>query len=392
MTHDWESLGDEARAPDARRPRQYEPAVEYVAGEMTQVSVPLGAVPADEAEWRREIARVTGLSVPDERKVELAQVRYWGSPEAPNVYCRFLITDRDDAPTHVDAVQILKDLRKGRRRLDPLQLAGDDTFVLSWNDWQVAKSEGGGTRGLAERLYKAFDAAEDRIHNLRLTQRLGRLVIIGGGDMIEGCSIFPNQAYEVDSDRRSQIRNCVAFILAGLDHLAPLFADVTVLVVGGNHGENRVNGKRTTRHDNDDCAVFEHAATAAARDDDLAHVKFVIALDEPAKTIQVGPWILGTTHGHVFQRGAGGSSAKAYNWFKGMAAGRHPAGDADLLVTHHYHHYAAQDWGACLWVQTPTMDGGSPHFTDGSGMHSEPGMLSFVMTSADRFTDMKVLR
>jgi hypothetical protein len=236
-----------------------------------------------------------------------------------------------------------------------------------------------------------FNAIEARITELRKSGRqLGSLVIIGGGDIVEGCTIFPNQSFEIDSDRRKQIRDAVTFILAGLDQLAPLFTSVTVLAVGGNHGENRIGGKRTTRHDNDDCAVFEHAALAASRDPKLAHVGFHIAQDEPAKTLKVGDWILGTTHGNAF-RGGGHVAAKAHRWFSGMAAGRHPVGDSDLLVTHHYHHYASQDWGACHWVQTPSMDGGSPFFTDAGGMYSAPGMLTWVMSPQSRFADPQIL-
>lgn len=390
----WEGFEQEARrAPDARRERQYAPSVEYVAGEIAEVAIPLAEVPESEGRWREEITRVTGLTVPENRKVELAQVRYWGNPQEPNVYCRFLISDREELVSDgVDAAGILRDLRRGARRRTAKVPQGDSAFCVSWNDWQVAKLEGGGTAGLARRLQSVFDATEARIKELRKAGRtLGSLVIIGGGDMVEGCgTIFPNQAYEIDSDRRTQIRNTVTFILAGLDRLAPLFADVTVLVVGGNHGENRINGKRTTRHDNDDCAVFEHAAEAAARDPQLSHVKFLIALDEPAKTLKVGDWILGTTHGNAF-RGGGHIAAKAHRWFSGMAAGRHPVGDADLLLTHHYHHFASQDWGACLWVQTPSLDGGSPHFTDGSGMAAGPGMLTWVMSPESRFADPQIL-
>lgn len=387
---EWSDFSTEAeRAPDARRPRQYEPSVEYQAGEMSQVSISLREVPEDEAKWREEIQRVTGLSVPEHRKVELAQVRYWGNPQEPNVYCRFLISDREDAAPAVDAVQILNDLSRSNARKT---YTGSSTFCVSWNDWQVAKMEGGGTPALAARLDSAFDACVERARELRRIGRdLGSLVILGGGDIIEGCQIFPNQSYEIDSDRRTQIRNAVTFVLGGLDRLAPLFADVRVLVVGGNHGENRINGKRTTRHDNDDCAVFEHAALAAGRDDRLQHVKFYIAQDEPAKTLEVNGWILGTTHGHVFGRGGGHVAQKAHKWYSGQAAGRFPVGDADLLVTHHYHHYAAQDWGACRWVQTPAMDGGSPHFSDGTGFAAGPGMLTWVMTDESRWSDAQVV-
>ncbi|WP_079133333.1 hypothetical protein [Streptomyces sp. FXJ1.172] len=220
---------------------------------------------------------------------------------------------------------------------------------------------------------------------------MGRLVILGGGDIVEGCTIYPNQAYEIDGDRRAQVRNAVTFVLDGLDRLAPLFRDATVLVVGGNHGERRIGSSRTTCSDNDDCAVFEHAARAAERDRRLAHVRFSIADAEPAETLAVHGWILGIAHGHVFARGTGSTEQKAYRWYSGQAAGHLPAGDCDLLVTHHYDHFAARDWGGCFWVQTPAMDGGSPHFTDATSQGADPGMLSWVMTPEKRAVDVQIL-
>ncbi len=382
--------------PDARRaraaaPKGFEPGVRFEAGEPAEVVVALTEIPEDERKWREEITKFTQLPIPEERRVVLSQVRYWGDPGAPYIYCRFLIEDRDPEVPGIDALSILRQLRK--RRPVKRGLAGESTFCLSINDLQVGKKAGGGTEALAERLDRAYTEAHQRIRELRSIGRdLGRLVVIGGGDIIEGCSIFPNQPFEIDSDRHTQVRNAVTLIMDGLDRLAPQFERVTVLVVGGNHGENRIDGKRSTRHDNDDCLVFEHIATAAARDPRLQHVDFVIAQDEPAKTLDVNGWILATTHGHVFGKTPSGAiEQKAYKWFCGQAAGRQPAGDADLLVTHHFHHYAARDWGACLWVQAPAMDGGSPFYTDFSGQAAEPGLLSWAMSREQRFADPQIL-
>jgi hypothetical protein len=348
----------------------------------------------EEAKWREEITRVTGVEVPEHREVILEGVRYWGNPDALNVYCRFKIQDFPIAgsPSDVDAVALLRALRKGRSRPKETH-TGETTLVVSWNDWQTGKAAGGGTAALAERLDAAYDGVAQRARELRKIGRdLGHLVILGGGDMIEGCSIFPNQAYEIDGDRRTQVRNTTAFILDGIDRLAPLFSRVTLLVVGGNHGENRLGGVRTTRHDNDDCAVFEHAALAVSRDKQLSHVDFSIAQDEPAKTIDVHGHILATTHGHAFGKNVSGAvEQKAFRWYSGQAAGHQPAGDAHVLVTHHFHHHASRDWGACQWVQTPAMDGGSPFFTDFSGQSAKPGMLSFVVTPEHRYVDAQVL-
>src|SRR5690606_1557692 len=144
--------------------------------------------------------------------------------------------------------------------------------------------------------------------------------------------------------RRGQVRTAVTMILDMIDTLAPHFSKVSVLAARGNHGENRIDGSRTTLDDNDDVMVFELAEMATKRDPRLQHVEYTIADSEVGVFLDVAGWRLATTHGDVYGRGAGGSvMIKAKNWFRGMAAGRDPLGMADVLVTHHFHNHQAAD-------------------------------------------------
>ncbi len=68
--------------------------------------------------------------------------------------------------------------------------------------------------------------------------------------------------------------------------------------------------------------------------------------------MEVESWVLGTTHGHIADKGAGNSEVKVFNWFKGQAAGKQPVGDSDILITSHFHHARLADWGGgCGWMQ-----------------------------------------
>lgn len=395
------SLADRAAMPPApemaRRAREYPQTVEYdAAGRAAEValSLPAGEVPEHEAGWRESIENVTGLHLPPEREVVLSQVRYWGPPgdENKNSYCRFRIRDRVNVGD-IDAAAILRSLRKRPKHGRTMANHDlDSALVVSWNDWQTGKGEGGGTPALAERLDRQFEGVRQRLREIPKARRPRELVVLGNGDNVEGCFIFPHQAHTIDLDRRGQVRAATTFVLEGLDRLAPLFDRVRVLAVGGNHGEHRVDGKKINRHDNDDTAVFEHAARAAQRDAALSHVEWSIALDDPTLTAEVQGWVLGLTHGQVFDRGGATSiEAKAYRWYSQQAAGHLPVGDAHLLATAHYHHHALSDWGACQWVQAPANDGGSAHFTDSSGRYAKPGMLTWVMTPEHRYTDSLIL-
>jgi hypothetical protein len=306
----------------------------------------------------------------------------------------FAVKRRDSIKESIDPIQLLKEL--GIKSKPKVKLTGgeESTWVLDWADWQVCKSEGGGSLGFIERFDAALESALKRIAELRsIGRKLDELVIIGGGDMIEGCTIYPQQSFHIDGHRRDQIRLTVATILKGLHTLAPLFESVRVIVVPGNHGENRINGKRTAIGDNDDLLVFEMAQVALEHDPNMSHVGFEIAEDEVSLVSEIRGWNYGVTHGDVYGRGGGtGVRNKVFAWFKTMAANRHPVGSADVLVTHHFHHDALEDWGATLWVQNPTMDGGSAYFVEATGHKPKHGMNSWVVTPQDRFQDKQVLR
>jgi hypothetical protein len=294
----------------------------------------------------------------------------------------------------VDAVELMKAIPSQHRPIVAKNGGVKSTLVLDWADWQFAKQEGGGSEGLIQRLVSAFDAAEHRISELRSIGRsLDELVIIGGGDMVEGCVIYPNQSYEIDDHRRGQIRNTVAMILKGIKQLAPHFDTVRVVVVPGNHGEHRITGNRTTIGDNDDLLVFEMAQVGIESDPKFKHVSFEIAEREISMTTQIQGWTYGVTHGDVYGKSGGtGVRNKVFNWFKTMAGNRHPVGSSDVLVTHHFHHDALEDWGATLWVQNPTMDGGSHYFKEATGHSTLSGMNSWVVTETERFQDKQILR
>jgi hypothetical protein len=178
-----------------------------------------------------------------------------------------------------------------------------------------------------------------------------------------------------------------------LDRLATKFPTARVIAVGGNHGENRQNGKRVNRHDNFDQLVAESTALAAGRDTALQHVGFNIAYDEPALTGDIRGHIYAVTHGSIYGKGQGaGPDQKAYNWYKNMAAAHNPIGDAVVLVGNHYHHEVIRNFGTLLFVQNPAMDGGSAYFSEYSGMEAAAGMASWVVSEDCRCTGYEVLR
>lgn len=278
-----------------------------------------------------------------------------------------------------------------------LEYAGKETFVISFNDWQYGKkTRQGKTEDTIQIVLSALEAAKARIKQLeKAGYQFGELVIIFGGDLVEGCTIYPNMSFSLEMARRQQIEGCITLGLTILDELAPTFDKVQVLGVRGNHGENRIDGNKTTAEDNDDTHVVAMMKLAAERDPSLQHVNFTVANDEAGVThVTNTGWIIGTTHGDVYGKGVSGSTVerKVNTWYKNMSAGRDPLGCVDVMVTHHYHHKQSADYGSWEWHQTPAQDGAlSEYFRQSTGNYSEPGVLSFVM-GEERYMEEKILK
>ena len=304
----------------------------------------------------------------------------------------------------VDPHAILATLRKGGRvaALKIVPPAAPDieqsAFVISVNDIQLGQSYNGGSAATIAQFYEFVELAQKRIRQLRATGRtLHTLVVVCGGDLVEGCVIYPNQAFSLDMHQKQQVEGVIALLLHLLDTLAPMFDEVKVLACRGNHGEHRINGKYTTQGDNMDTHVVEMAKLALQRDPTMKHIVWVIADTEDGVWVDVLGWTLVTTHGDVYAKGVAGATTdkKAQAWMKNMAASRTKfgrLGTPDVLIGHHFHHDKMVDWGDCLFRQTPSQDRGSPYFEQATGEYSASGMLSFVMSDSARYVDERVLR
>lgn len=379
-------------------PKGWEPGIKFDERNVRFVTTDILPVLEGEPDFAKAIKDM-GIEIPEGYRVRIAEMKYdpvaW-TRESPNQkYAttqaawryRFVI-EPDISVPFVDGIAILNDLK---RKPKSAKVTGDKTLVLTLNDTQAGKIGGGGTEALIERMDKFFRLAEARIDDDK--KQLEDLVILLGGDLIEGCNIFPNQSWQIDRDMRDQIRLMTGITLDMLDRLATRFPRSRVIAVGGNHGENRQNGKRVNRHDNFDQLVAEATAIAAGRDSALQHIDFNIAYDQSALTGDIRGHIYAVTHGSIYGKGKGsGPDEKAFNWYKNMAASHSPIGDAVVLVGNHFHHEVIRNFGTLLFVQNPAMDGGSPYFAEYSGMEAEAGMSSWIVTNESRFTGYEVLR
>lgn len=381
-------------------PKGWEPGVKFETEHARYITTEALPTLEGEADWREAITSM-GVEIPDGYRVRIAEMKYdpvaWTRDDPEQKYAttkavwryRFIVEPEPEAGYSIDGIEILNRIVRARKR--SIKATGDATIKINFNDTQFGKDAGGGTEATIERLDRYFTLAEERIRDEQ--KQLGEAIFLLGGDLVEGCSIYPNQSHQIDMDMRGQIRTTTATLLNMLDRLAPMFDKVRVIAVPGNHGENRINGKRVNRHDNMDQLVAESAAMATERDAKLNHILWNIAYDQPALTYEVQGYIYALTHGSVYGKSSGGDpTIKAYNWYKNMAAGHHPVGDANVLVGNHYHHEIIKNFGQLLFIQNPAQDGGSPEFADYSGTDAAPGMATWLVTHDKKMTGYEVLR
>lgn len=382
--------------PRREREALWRPGVEWKGDEGTVTTA--AEVGDAHPDWSHVLA-VWDLDPDKFAVVEPVLFNAWDAPGPEGAILRMkqwkarVIRIKSDPSPELDLEALLADVLKARPG-KPAPL-GDGVFHVVLGDWQIGKPDGDGLRGTVTRIRQAIVDVERRVRDLRkLGRPLGTLMVEWTGDSVEGCvGFYAMQTFGVELDRREQAKVTRRLLRDALMRWSRLFDEVVVLAVGGNHGENRGrSGKAyTTFGDNDDLAVVEQVGEVlAANSDAFGHVRIVIPPDHLTVTAEAAGWIVGVTHGHV-ARESGGAEMKLRRWYERAAGGKQPIGDADILVTGHYHHLRVADWGGCVWVQCPALDGGSEWWRMTSGETSAPGVLTFASYPENRLTDLVVL-
>jgi predicted phosphodiesterase len=282
---------------------------------------------------------------------------------------------------HVDDLvkRIRKHNRYGKR---PARADNNRTFVLVLSDWQIGKAENG--LGSDETIRRWKDCLAQVMEQIRALRKTGTtfdsLAILSVGDLVEGCDEhYAMQTFSVDLDRRAQARVVRELLTETILKLAPMFDFVDVAVVGGNHGENRKEGKAfTTFADNDDVAAPE-AVKEAFELAEYENLYWTIPNEELSVCLDLGGVKIGLAHGHQFKGGVN-AAKKAEDWWRAQDFGLQAVRDAQILLTGHFHHLALVNLAdRRTWIQAPTIDPGSKWYTDVTGSSAIPGVLTMVL-------------
>lgn len=377
---------DQARKPSQKHPDGLTPGLDtekgtfvvrsdrpLTAGELTgQLADRLTEAGVDPNDWLLENERI--------------EFRTWdmaiGNGEVQRMFYFKCFIIRNGDQDDIDIEAIVHDIAS-HTPPEEAPPGGDWAYIINFSDWQLGKRDGDGTAGIVARILAGIDEAAADIQSARREGfDIGRLVVVGLGDLVEGCDgFYPMQTFEVELDRRGQVKVARRLLTHAMRTFAPLAPSITAVCVGGNHGENRKNGKAfTTFADNDDVAVFESVAEILAENPQTyGHINFLVPHDELAVTVDVGGTIIGITHGHLGGRNgtAGLAHTKVWNFWRDQAFGDAPVGDADVLINGHYHYFNWCINGPRNHIQVPALDT-STWFEQASGMGTQHGMVSFL--------------
>jgi hypothetical protein len=387
---------------------------------LVQTTAQLANVTHDQAAWQPMVEEL-GLQVPPGFVVRLVEAKYdpaaWhrdtefvndesgrspgGRTKAPAVTrpvwrYRFAI-EPDSGQMHAeDVAQIIAEVLRVRRKpKKPVDATlGPRALNVVYADPQAGKvALLGGTQQLIERVADCFGMLEDHIGDLK---KVGRAPTTAawwdGGDCIEGFQNVRSQAQTNDLTLTQQVRAHRRFTTYGTGQLARQFSQVDCFTCGSNHAANR-DGKDilSTVADDWGIEVMSQVQDAYALNPDaFGHVRFGYPHEQRDTLMStVGGLPIGLAHGHQFRSG---DTKAVLDWWKGQTFGRQPVADARVLITGHFHHFAAREMGdGRLWVQAPTLDNGSDWFTRISGELSVPGLLVFSSTPTG-WDDLRILR
>lgn len=132
-----------------------------------------------------------------------------------------------------------------------------EVALLHATDWQFGKRTESYDRAKCERRVKLLGEKVELLTNIQRAEHpVDRVVLMFGGDMLEGMNIFPGQAYEVDGTLFEQLFGVARLMTWLIRKLLSVFEVVEVYQEEGNHGRIGRRGD-LPRTDNTDMMAYE---------------------------------------------------------------------------------------------------------------------------------------
>lgn len=235
---------------------------------------------------------------------------------------------RDVRGTCRDIINEVKaEIKKQPKRKVPEKLSHHLTPLLFLSDLHIGETiEVNGIqifnldiaqRGLKSIIDQVLDAPEYYGYSM------GSIIVVLGGDIIDGELIYPAQGFSTPQDAFSQCKIATKIIWEQLQRLAQKFVSVEVKCVPGNHGRT---SKLHSQMSNWDNVLYHNLKLIAEMSGESI---FVETPDQMWMDFNVHQWTVHIRHIGVPQASSAGGAKKAMVWLNNH--------NADLLFFGHYH-------------------------------------------------------
>jgi hypothetical protein len=229
--------------------------------------------------------------------------------------------------------------------------------LLHLTDWQGSKrTVSYNTEVMQQRVRAILKNSMKLVEIQRTDHPVNDMVVLLGGDMIEGLFNFPTQPYEIDATLFDQFVTVATLLDEACRFLSARFASVKVIAEWGNHG--RIGSKRAAvpKADNADRMTYQLAKAMGA---DLANVSWSIT-EEDIQRFEIGNYRALLIHGDEVGRNGFASPSTLVRHVTGWKSGSYKVEGATYdfrdVYMGHYHSHA----------QWPLPDGEGNLFQTGS--------------------------
>jgi len=351
----------------------------------------------NEIDWKEQLESYFGKDAKNYKVLQdTAEIRFWdsnignGAIERLYYFKAKVVSNQAYMPDD-DFKKLLASASRLKKKTTKKAIKNSKTFCIALADFQIGKQ---GTKEAVERFIDYIPKIKEHIKNIQKFEPLDQVLFAGLGDLVESCSNhYSMQEHTTTMDERMQQKVARRMIYTMIKEIMPLFNKGVVCFVGGNHGENRKNGKSyTTFADNKDVMLAEELQEIFQESPAYKNkLDFIIPDSELDLTIEISDTVLLLLHGHQMT-GTGNSQAKARKWLSDQAFSRNATADADIVLHGHYHFFSSYESSDRLIMQAPTLDSGSEWFENKKGDKSRPGMLTFVIGGEAKWDYIRVIR
>lgn len=258
-----------------------------------------------------------------------------------------------------------------------------EVALLHATDWQLGKvTESYNTDICVSRVREMVAKTIKLTEIQRADHPVRECHLMLGGDLVENVSIFPGQAWEVDSSAFSQVFTAASLVESVIVTLLGAFESVTVYEVAGNHGRIGRKGD-SPRADNLD-RIVGRIARERISDPRLTWPENPRWYD----VVVIGNYRALLVHGDQVKSFGGnipayGLMIKSNSW----AAGGIPENFKDVYVGHMHQPMTLQLASGGLVRMCPPTESGSAYAREFMAAHGKPGQrLVFVDPRKGRVT------